>query len=105
VADQVRDFLENGNVQNAVNFPNVFHVARIALSRGHRQRQRAQHGGADIHRHGASWAQHPQHGQQVQGDMAYTLVDVESAVPQAVIDQIAAIAGVLMVRALPASHR
>ena len=35
------------------------------------------------------------------GDMAFTLVDVESAVPQSVIDQLTAIHGVLRVRYLP----
>ena len=33
--------------------------------------------------------------------MAFTLVDVETEVPQAVIDQLAAIHGVLRVRYLP----
>jgi D-3-phosphoglycerate dehydrogenase len=35
------------------------------------------------------------------GSLAYTLVDVDSAVPQAIIDAIAAIDGVLAVRYLP----
>ena len=36
------------------------------------------------------------------GDLAFTLVDVECAVPQTVIDQLAGINGVLRVRYLPA---
>jgi D-3-phosphoglycerate dehydrogenase len=36
------------------------------------------------------------------GEMAYTLVDVDSAVEQKVIDEIAAIHGVLSVRSIPA---
>jgi D-3-phosphoglycerate dehydrogenase len=36
------------------------------------------------------------------GDMAYTLVDVDSAVTDGVIQQISAIGGVLAVRYLPA---
>jgi D-3-phosphoglycerate dehydrogenase len=36
------------------------------------------------------------------GDMAYTLVDVDSAVPSGAIDSLAAIPGVLSVRYLPA---
>jgi D-3-phosphoglycerate dehydrogenase len=36
------------------------------------------------------------------GDMAYTLVDVDSAVSDAVIQQVAGVAGVLSVRYLPA---
>ena len=35
------------------------------------------------------------------GDMAYTLVDTDSAIPAKLIAQIAAIPGVLMVRDLP----
>ena len=35
------------------------------------------------------------------GDFAFTLVDVETAVPQSVIDQLTAISGVLRVRYLP----
>jgi D-3-phosphoglycerate dehydrogenase len=35
------------------------------------------------------------------GDVAYTLVDVDSQVPQSVIESIAAIQGVLAVRYLP----
>jgi D-3-phosphoglycerate dehydrogenase len=35
------------------------------------------------------------------GEMAYTLVDVDSAVEQKVIDEIAAINGVLSVRSIP----
>jgi len=35
------------------------------------------------------------------GEMAYTLVDTDTSVPDAIIAQIAAIPGVLMVRNLP----
>ncbi len=35
------------------------------------------------------------------GELAFTLVDIETEVPQAVIDQLAAIHGVLRVRYLP----
>ena len=54
VADQLRDYLENGNVANAVNFPDVTHGARVGLPRGDRQRQRAEHAGPDLHRDGAA---------------------------------------------------
>jgi D-3-phosphoglycerate dehydrogenase len=36
------------------------------------------------------------------GEMAYTLVDVDSAIPQALVRALAAIEGVLSVRAIPA---
>jgi D-3-phosphoglycerate dehydrogenase len=35
------------------------------------------------------------------GEMAYTLVDTDTVLPDSLIAQIAGIAGVLMVRALP----
>jgi D-3-phosphoglycerate dehydrogenase / 2-oxoglutarate reductase len=38
------------------------------------------------------------------GDMAYTLVDIDSAVSPAVLADIAAIGGVLSARYLPRSH-
>ena len=65
VVDQLRDYLEHGNVANAVNFPDVSHGARIGLPGRDRQRQRAQHGGPDLHRDGAGRPEHPQHGEQV----------------------------------------
>jgi D-3-phosphoglycerate dehydrogenase len=40
-------------------------------------------------------------GNKSRGEMAYTLVDVDSPVPQETIDEIAAIKGVLNVRYLP----
>ena len=39
------------------------------------------------------------------GEMAYTMVDVDSPVAQSVIDAIAAINGVLSVRSIPVSKR
>jgi len=105
VADQVRDFLENGNILNSVNFPNVSMLRespyRVAIANANVPNMVGQistamaQAGLNIHNMV----------NKSKADMAYTLVDVESAVPQAVIDQVAAISGVLMVRALPASHR
>jgi len=101
VADQVKDFLEHGNVQNSVNFPNVvmqresrFRVA-IANSNvpnmvGQISTAMAQHG-LNIHNMM----------NKSRGEMAYTLVDVDSDVPQEVIDSISSIKGVLAVRYLP----
>jgi D-3-phosphoglycerate dehydrogenase len=102
VADQVRDYLENGNVQNAVNFPNVVMPRessfRIAIANANVPNMVGQistamaKAGLNIHNMM----------NKSKGDVAYTLVDVESAVPDAVIDSIAKIDGVLAVRYLPA---
>ncbi len=101
VADQVRDFLEHGNVLNAVNFPNVAMSResnfRIAIANANVPNMLGQisttlaQSGLNIHNMV----------NKSKGEMAYTLVDVDSAVPQAVVDTIAAIDGVLMVRSLP----
>ena len=67
VVDQVRDFLEQGNIANAVNFPDASHGARSAVPRRDRERQRAQHARPDFHGDGARRPQHPQHAEQVEG--------------------------------------
>jgi len=50
VAEQVRDFLENGNIRNSVNYPEavlprVPNTTRLAIANSNR----AQHGGPDFH--------------------------------------------------------
>lgn len=102
VAEQVRDYLENGNILNAVNFPNVSMAResawRIAIANANVPNMVGQistamaEAGLNIHNMV----------NKSKGEMAYTLVDVDSEPPQAVIDRIAAIKGVLMVRAIPA---
>ncbi len=104
VADQVRDFLENGNILNAVNFPNVDMAResehRIAIAHGNTPNMLGQistamaQAGLNIHNMV----------NKSRGEMAYTLVDVDSPPKQQAMDAVAAIAGVLMVRALP-QHR
>lgn len=102
VADQVRDFLEHGNVQNAVNFPSISMPResdfRIAIANANVPNMVGQistaMAKANLNIHNMM--------NKSRGDMAYTLVDVDSAVSQAVIDSIAGIEGVLAVRYLPA---
>jgi D-3-phosphoglycerate dehydrogenase len=102
VADQLRDYLENGNVLNAVNFPDVAMPRespyRVGIANSNVPNMLGQistamaDAGLNIHNML----------NKSRGDMAYTLVDVDSAVPQEVVDRIAAINGVLNVRYLPA---
>jgi D-3-phosphoglycerate dehydrogenase len=101
VADQLRDFMEHGNVQNAVNFPNVSMPRessfRIAVANSNVPNMLGQistamaNAGLNIHNMV----------NKSRGNMAYTLVDVDSQVKQSVIDAIAGIEGVLAVRYLP----
>ncbi|MDA8256362.1 MAG: phosphoglycerate dehydrogenase [Betaproteobacteria bacterium] len=101
VADQLRDYLEHGNVQNAVNFPNVTMPResnyRIAVANSNVPNMLGQistamaSAGLNIHNMV----------NKSRGEMAYTLLDVDSQVKQGAIDAIAGIAGVLAVRYLP----
>ena len=101
VVDQVRDYLEHGNLINTVNFPTVVMPReskfRLAIANANVPNMLGQistalaAAGVNIHNML----------NKSRGEMAYTLVDTDSAAPAAVIAQIAAIPGVLMVRDLP----
>ncbi len=101
VAEQLREYMEHGNVQNAVNFPNVTMPResnfRIAVANSNVPNMLGQistamaNAGLNIHNMM----------NKSKGDVAYTLVDVDSAVPGKVVDAIAGIPGVLAVRYLP----
>ena len=101
VADELRDYLEHGNVQNAVNFPNLVSAResnyRVAIANANVPNMLGQistamaKAGLNIH----------SMNNKSRGEMAYTLVDVDSQVPAATIAAIAAIEGVLAVRYLP----
>ena len=102
VVDQVREFLEHGTVANAVNFPNVEMPRespyRVAIANANVPNMLGQisttmaRAGLNIHTMV----------NKSRGEMAYTLVDVDSPVEDAVIASLAAIDGVLSVRAIPA---
>lgn len=101
VADQLRDFMEHGNIQNAVNFPNVSMPResnfRLAVANSNVPNMLGQistamaNAGLNIHNMV----------NKSRGEMAYTLLDVDSQVKQGAIDAIAGIEGVLAVRYLP----
>ena len=102
VADQVREFLEDGNIANAVNFPSVEMAResehRIGIANANVPNMLGQisttmaKSGLNIHNMV----------NKSRGEMAYTLVDVDSPVDQGVIDALATIDGVLSVRSIPA---
>ena len=101
VAEQVRDYLEHGNLSNSVNFPTVNMPRessfRIAIANANVPNMLGQISsalaGAGINIHNMI--------NKSRDDMAYTLVDTDIATPPEMIAQIAAIPGVLMVRDLP----
>ena len=100
VADEVRDYLENGNVRNSVNFPKVYMKRyegyRLAIVNenvpnmlGQISTTLADSGLNIVDMINKS-----------RGDLAYTLVDVDGEVSQQCIDRVSSTAGVLAVRAL-----
>jgi len=101
VADQLREYLEHGNILNAVNFPDTSMTRespfRIGIANSNVPNMLSQistamaDAGLNIHNML----------NKSKGDMAYTLVDVDSAVSDEVVARIAAIKGVLAVRYLP----
>jgi D-3-phosphoglycerate dehydrogenase len=102
VVDQLREYLEHGTIANAVNFP-VIEMARespyrIAIANANVPNMLGQistamaQAGLNIHNMV----------NKSRGEMAFTLVDVDSAIKPAVIESIAAIGGVLSVRSIPA---
>jgi len=101
VVDQLRDYLEHGNVANAVNFPAVSMAResayRVAIANANVPNMLGQistamaQAGLNIHNMV----------NKSRGDVAYTLVDVDSPVGEGVLADIAGISGVLAVRYLP----
>jgi D-3-phosphoglycerate dehydrogenase / 2-oxoglutarate reductase len=102
VVDQVRAYLEDGTITNAVNFPSVEMPReapyRVAIANANVPNMLGQisttmaQAGLNIHNMV----------NKSRGEMAYTLVDVDSPVEAGVVAGLGAIAGVLTVRAIPA---
>jgi len=101
VATQVRDYLEHGNICNAVNFPDVVMPRespyRVGIANANVPNMLGQistavaSAGLNIHNML----------NKSKREMAYTVVDVDSPVNGAVISTLSAIKGVLAVRYLP----
>jgi D-3-phosphoglycerate dehydrogenase len=101
VVDQLRDFLEEGNITNSVNFPDALLAReapyRVAIANANVPNMLGQistamaKAGLNIH----------DMLNKSKGEMAYTLVDVDSSVPRELLDELARIKGVLSVRYLP----
>jgi D-3-phosphoglycerate dehydrogenase len=101
VADQIRDYLEHGTIANAVNFPNVEMPResphRMSIANTNVPNMLGQISTAMA----ASGLNIHNMVNKSRGDMAYTLVDVDSPIPEAAIAAVSAINGVLAVRAIP----
>ena len=101
VADQLRDYLENGNIRNAVNLPDVIldreSPYRLCICNANVPNMVGQistaMAGAGLNIHNML--------NKSRGELAYTMLDVDSQIPPELINQIKAIAGVRAVRYLP----
>ena len=101
VADQVRDYLENGNVVNSVNFPEVI------MPRGEKGDRLAVVNANVPNMLGQISTALADAGLNIddmynksKADLAYTLVDVEGKIPAEVAEQMRSIQGVLAVRVI-----
>lgn len=101
VADQVRDFLETGNITNSVNFPDIYMPRgemgdRLAVVNANVKNMLGQIstalGEADLNIEDMY--------NKAQGDLAYTLVDVEGKITDQVLERIKGIEGVLSIRVI-----
>lgn len=101
VAENVRDFLENGNIKYSVNFPETTlpreRVHRLAIPHANRPNMVAQIltalGEQDLNI--ADMINNSR------GEISYTLVDLDGPVSDATVQRIEAIDGILSLRVLP----
>jgi D-3-phosphoglycerate dehydrogenase len=102
VAENLRDFLENGNIRHSVNFPEALLPrmegnTRIAIANANVPNMVGQistalaSGGLNI----------SDLLNKSRGDIAYTLVDVDGPIPDSIVERIAGIEGVLSMRVIP----
>ena len=98
IADQIKDFLENGNIKNSVNFP------AVKLPRGGKSRVAITHKNMPdmiaristaVGDHGFN-IHHMRN--ESKGDLAYTLMDIECEIGDDLIQKFASIEGVLKAR-------
>lgn len=101
VADTLRDFLENGNIRNSVNFPEAIMPRTNGATRLSIANENVPNMVGQI---STALAEEKLNIADLlnksRGELAYTLIDVDGAVSNKVIEQLRAIQGVLSVRVL-----
>jgi len=101
VAEQVRDFLENGNIRNSVNYPDTIlprvpNTTRLGVANRNVPNMVGQISTA-LAAHGINIADLLN---KSRGDYAYTLIDADGALGAGLLEEIRAIHGVLSARLL-----
>ncbi|MES1942036.1 NAD-binding D-isomer specific 2-hydroxyacid dehydrogenase protein [Salinisphaera sp. T5B8] len=103
IADQLRDYLEIGNIRNSVNFPEAIMPPTASAHRlavvNHNVPNMVGQISSTLARHGHNIADLLN---KSKGEVAYTLVDVDAPVADEAIDELRGIEGVLCVRYLGA---
>lgn len=98
VANQLKDFMVNGNIKNSVNFPDLklakLGAARLAIA----NKNMPDMLGQISHDLGQAGANILHMSNESKNGLAYTLIDLETAVSDDVLSQISAIEGVLDAR-------
>ncbi len=98
IADEIRDYLENGNITNAVNFPDIFlerkGKARLSVINSNVPDML----GSISHVLGDTGCNITHMVNDSKNGIAYTLVDVDSTIDDNVFSRIGAIEGVIKVR-------
>src|SRR5688572_24792032 len=101
VADTLRDFLENGTIRNSVNLPEAILPRTLGASRLAIANENVPNMVGQI---STALAEAKLNIADLlnksRGELAYTLIDVDGAVSQAVVEKLRAIQGVLAVRAI-----
>jgi D-3-phosphoglycerate dehydrogenase len=100
VADQIKDYLENGNIRNSVNFPEArmarSGVQRLAIA----NRNMPDMVGQISHILGQSNVNIERLMNESRKQLAYTLIDLDSAVNEQTLAALRAINGILRIRVL-----
>lgn len=98
VADQIKDFMENGNIKNSVNFPDIKlpRVGDVRLAIANKNMPGMV--GQISHALGQAGANILHMTNESKNGLAYTLIDLESTISHDVLTKIAAIDGVLNAR-------
>jgi D-3-phosphoglycerate dehydrogenase / 2-oxoglutarate reductase len=103
VAENLRDFLENGNIRHAVNFPDAMlpriEGTRVAIANANVPNMVGQISTA-LASAGLNISDLLN---KSRGDLAYTLADVDGRIPEEALAQIGGIEGVLSMRVIPDS--
>ena len=103
VAEQLRDYLENGNVRNSVNFPLAVMPRSSAWRLGIVNANVPNMLGQISTAMADAGLNIDEMLNKSRGDIAYTIVDSARPVPESVIERLRAIDGVLRVRYLPSA--